>query len=147
MITIRKMKLQDYEEVYALWLSCPGMGLNDLDDSKKGIEKYLNRNPNTCFVALNQEKIIGAILSGHDGRRGYISHTAVSLAYQRQKIGTMLVNAVLEALKQEGIHKVNLVVFASNEKGNRFWEKLGFTSRQDLIYRDHLLSEMRRIDT
>lgn len=147
MIKIQKMKIQDYEEIYGLWLSCPGMGLNDLDDSKEGIARYLKRNPNTCFVALDQEKIVGAILSGHDGRRGYISHTAVSLAYQRQGIGTMLVEATLRALKQEGIHKVNLVVFSHNEKGNHFWEKMEFTSRQDLVYRNRLLREMKRINT
>ena len=75
---IRIMTISDYEQVYALWLSIPGMGLNNLDDSKEGIEKYLKRNPSTCFVAEKNDSIIGVILSGHDGRRGYIHHTAVA---------------------------------------------------------------------
>ena len=75
---IRNMQLDDYNSVYALWLNCSGMGLNNLDDSREGITKYLARNPDTCFVAVEQGCIIGAILTGHDGRRGYISHTAVS---------------------------------------------------------------------
>ena len=80
---IRKMLIDDYEEVYTLWLSCAGMGLNNIDDSREGIEKYLARNPKTCFVAVEQNCIIGAILAGHDSRRGYISHTAVSSAYRQ----------------------------------------------------------------
>ncbi len=144
---IRNMKLDDYDSVYALWLSCPGMGLNNLDDSREGITKYLARNPDTCFVAMEQGYIIGAILTGHDGRRGYISHTAVSPAYQRQGIGKQLVEAALNALKKQGINKVNLVAFANNEKGNAFWEKMGFAQRSDLIYRNLTIVDMVRIDT
>lgn len=144
---IRNMRLDDYDKVYALWLSCPGMGLNNLDDSREGISKYLARNPNTCFVAVEQDRIVGAILTGHDGRRGYISHTAVSPAHQRQGIGRELVETALKALKEQGIHKVNLVVFSHNEKGNAFWETMGFTTRPDLIYRNSTLTDMIRIDT
>lgn len=144
---IRNMQLDDYHSVYAIWLSCPGMGLNNLDDSREGIAKYLSRNPDTCFVAVEQDCIIGAILAGHDGRRGYISHTAVSPAHQRQGVGKQLVEAALNALKQQGIHKVNLVAFAHNEKGNAFWESMGFTQRTDLIYRNRALADMVRMDT
>lgn len=144
---IRNMQLNDYDKVYALWLSCTGMGLNNLDDSREGISKYLDRNPKTCFVAVEQGCIIGAILTGHDGRRGYISHTAVTPNHQRQGIGRQLVETALKALKDEGINKVNLVVFSHNKKGNAFWEKMGFTTRSDLIYRNRTLTEMVRIDT
>jgi len=141
------MQLDDYDSVYALWLSCPGMGLNNLDDSREGITKYLARNPDTCFVAVEDGRIIGSILTGHDGRRGYISHTAVSPSHQRQGIGKQLVEVALDALKQQDINKVNLVVFARNEKGNAFWEKMGFTQRPDLIYRNCTLVDMVRFDT
>lgn len=144
---IRNMQIDDYDSVYAIWLSCPGMGLNNLDDSREGIAKYLSRNPNTCFVAVEQDCIIGAILTGHDGRRGYISHTAVSPAHQRKGVGTQLVEAALNALKQQGINKVGLVAFAHNEKGNAFWESRGFTQRTDLIYRNRTLVDIVRIDT
>ena len=144
---IRNMQLDDYDSVYALWLSCRGMGLNNLDDSREGISKYLARNPDTCYVAVEQGCIIGAILAGHDGRRGYIGHTAVSPAHQQQGVGKQLVEAALNALKQQGINKVNLVVFAHNEKGNDFWERVGFTQRPDLIYRNRTLVDMVRIDT
>ena len=144
---IRNMQVNDYDSVYALWLSCPGMGLNNLDDSREGITKYLARNPDTCFVAEEKGHIVGAILMGHDGRRGCISHTAVLPDYQRRGIGKTMVETALKALKAQGINKVNLVVFADNKKGNTFWEKMGFTQRPDLIYRNLTLVDMIRFDT
>lgn len=144
---IRELTIADYEEIYDLWMSTPGMGLNDKDDSKAGIEKYLKRNPNTCFVAIIYGKIVGVILSGHDGRRGYIHHTAVSIADRNKGIGSALVDAALKALQDEDIHKVALVVFERNEIGNAFWEHKGFCVRKDLNYRNKALTELKRIDT
>lgn len=143
---IRKLTINDYEEVYELWMSTPGMGLNDIDDSKDGIAKYLKRNPNTCFVAAVSGKIAGVILSGHDGRRGYIYHTAVSVINRNKGIGSALVDASLKALKDEGIHKVALVVFENNEIGSTFWEHKGFHVREDLNYRNKALTDLKRID-
>lgn len=144
---IRKMKIEDYEAVYQLWLSCKGMGLNTVDDSRDGIEKFLNRNPDTCFVAERDGKIVGAIIAGSDGRRGYIYHTAVSPDQRRQGIASKLVDEVMTAFKNIGITKVALVVFDRNADGNAFWEKSGFTVREDLVYRNKSIAEMTRIDT
>ena len=144
---IRTMNIGDYEQVYAVWLNTPNMGLNNIDDSRGGIAKYLARNPGTCFVAEKDNVIIGVILCGHDGRRGYIHHTAVVESEQRRGVGAALVNAVMSALKNEGVSKAVLVVFGKNEKGNAFWEKQGFTTRPDLVYRDKPIIELTRIDT
>lgn len=144
---IRLMTCHDYDAVYALWLSCKGMGLNDVDDSRVGIEKYLHRNPSTCFVAEEENRIFGVILSGHDGRRGYIHHTAVHPDRRGNGLGKQLVEHALSALKQEGISKAALVVFQRNEAGNAFWEKMGFTKRDDLAYRNIALRELVRMDT
>lgn len=139
--------MEDYPAVYALWMSCAGMGLNNLDDSREGIARYLARNPDTCFVAEEDGQIAGVILSGHDGRRGFIHHTAVLEAYRGRGIGSALVRSALSALHACGIHKVALVVFSRNRQGNAFWEKQGFTAREDLIYRNCALDAMERIDT
>ena len=144
---IRTMDIGDYDGVCRLWLNTPGMGLNDVDDSREGIEKYLGRNPDTCFVALREREIIGVILSGHDGRRGYIHHMAVAEELQRRGIGQALLGRAMEALGRKGINKVALVVFARNQKGNAFWEKQGFACRDDLIYRNKAINRLRRIDT
>jgi ribosomal protein S18 acetylase RimI-like enzyme len=144
-ITYRLMTIEDYSQAYDLWLLC-GNGLNDKDDSKEGIGKYLKRNPATSFVAVDGEKIVGVILCGHDGRRGIIQHACVSPDYRRYGIGKKLVELALEALKTEGINKVLLVAFKKNEGGNAFWESMGFTLRDDLNYRNKALAEMVRID-
>ena len=144
---IRNMTLKDYEAVYGLWLSCRGMGLNSVDDSREGIEKFLRRNPDTCFVAEYEDKIVGAIIAGSDGRRGYIYHTAVSPEQRRQGIASKLVEAVMSALEEIGIAKAALVVFDRNVDGNAFWEKSGFTVREDLVYRNKSIADMTRIDT
>lgn len=143
---IRKLTLDDYDEMYALWMSCAGMGLNDLDDSRDGIDKFLKRNPDTCFAAEAEGKLIGVIMAGNDGRRGYIYHTAVIPQYRKQGVARRLVEAAMQALEECGINKAALVVFGRNEPGNAFWEKLGFTVREDLVYRNRCIAQMVRID-
>lgn len=140
-MNIRKMEIKDYEYVYRLWSSTACMGMRSLDDSYEGIAKFLLRNPETNFVAEEQGNIIGVILAGHDGRRGYIYHMAVAEPYRNRGIGRTLLNTALVALKNEGINKAALVVFKSNEIGNRFWEHTGFTVRDDLIYRNMSLND------
>ena len=146
---IRLMTTSDYEAVYALWMACAGMGLNNLDDSPEGIARFLERNPETCFVAEDTEnqQLVGVILAGHDGRRGYIYHTATHPEFRHQGIATALVEATTAALKRQNINKVALVVFSKNDDGNRFWEALGFTQRTDLNYRNLALTDITRIDT
>ena len=141
------MTIQDYEKVYELWMSCKNMGFNDIDDSKEGIARFLERNPNTSFVALENENLVGIILGGHDGRRGYIYHLSVNENFRKNGIGSSLVKNCLEAFKQEKISKVALLVFKYNEVGNSFWEKQGFVLREDINYRNVALRELVRIDT
>ena len=143
----RVMTIDDYDKVYELWMSCKNMGFNNLDDSREGIEKYLNRNPSTCFIAEQEDAVVGVILSGHDGRRGFIHHMAVAESCRRQGIASVLLESALAALKNEGINKVALLVFNRNETGNAFWERQGFTKRDDVSYRNKSLTEMIRIDT
>lgn len=146
-MNIRKMTVSDYGQVYSLWLSCKGMGLNNLDDSEEGIRRFLARNPDTCFVAEENGTVIGVIMAGHDGRRGYIYHTAVNSNFRRQGIAKELVKSALKALKNCGINKVALLVFQRNETANEFWEEMGFTVRDDVLYRNKTLTEIERLDT
>lgn len=145
-MTIRIMNIEDYENVYYLWVHTEGMGLNATDDSREGITQYLLRNPNTCFVAEENGELVGVIMSGHDGRRGFIHHTTVKKEYRGKGIGTRLVDSAMTALEKEGIHKVALVAFKKNVSGNIFWEKAGFTVRNDLVYRNKNIHELKKID-
>lgn len=144
---VRPMVIDDYDRVYALWMSCKNMGFNDVDDSRDGIGRYLRRNPNTCFVAEAGGALCGVILTGHDGRRGFIHHMAVAEDCRRLGVGQALVERALDALRAEGISKVALVAFKYNEIGNAFWERQGFTVREDLNYRNRALTKLIRIDT
>lgn len=141
---LRVMTMADYEEVYSLWTGTAGMGLRSLDDSPAGIERFLRRNPATCFVAEEEGRLAGVILCGHDGRRGYIYHAAVQPDFRRRGVGKLLVDAALNALKAEGILKAALVAFQANQAGNAFWESIGFEKREDLVYRNKSLSDANR---
>lgn len=137
---IRRMDIKDYESLISLWQNIDGMGLRSLDDSYEGVKKFLERNPSTCFV-YEENEVQGTILCGHDGRRGYIYHLAVSDIVRNRGIGKELVGSSLNALKEEGINKVALLVFKENKLGNSFWTKLGFKVRNDLNYRNLSLND------
>jgi len=129
---IRRMTLADYEPVIALWRALPGIGLDDDSDSRKGIARYLKRNPGLSFVALAQGTVVGAVLSGHDGRRGYLHHLAVAPTHRKLGIGKALTQRCLEALGRNGIPKCNIFLYRSNAKGRAFWKHNGWDLRQDL---------------
>ena len=139
------MTIEDYTAVYDLWVHTPGMGLNTADDSREGIAKYLMRNPSNCFVAEDDGVIAGAIMAGHDGRRGYIHHTAVKSGYSGRGIAGELVRLAVDALEKEGINKVSLAVYSDNDSGNAFWEHMGFAERKDLVYRSRNIHEPEKI--
>ena len=141
---LRLMTTDDHEQAYALWHGLGGVGLRSLDDSEEGIVKFLYRNPTTCFVAVEDDKIIGTILCGHDGRRGYIYHLAVAEEYRRKGIASQLLLNACEALKKEGIHKAGMLVFKQNEAGNAFWDRYGWDIRTDVYYRNLSLNEENR---
>ena len=145
-MNFRLIQISDYDSIYNLWINTPGMGLNSVDDSKEGIEKFLKRNPTTCFIAEEDGKIVGVIMAGNDGRRGYIYHTAVLPEFRGKQVAKTLVENAMAALEKEGITKVALVVFGKNKNGNGFWEKIGFTVRNDLIYRNKNIAQLERID-
>ncbi len=141
MIEYRVMTMEDYDGVYALWMTISGFGIRSIDDSREGVEKFLKRNPATSVVALDGEKIVGSILCGHDGRRASFYHVCVAESYRKQGIGKHMAAFAEEALKKEGINKVGLQAFKTNEKGNKFWRKLKWTERTDLNYYDLPLNE------
>jgi ribosomal protein S18 acetylase RimI-like enzyme len=138
---VRVMTIEDYPQVYALWMSIHGFGIRTVDDSREGVEKFLKRNPATSVVAVEDGRVIGAILCGHDGRRGCFYHVCVAEDKRQRGIGKQMATFAMHALKAEGINKVSLIAFKSNEVGNRFWRSVGWTYRDDLNYYDFTLNE------
>lgn len=138
---IRSMTIEDYPAVKALWQSIRGFGIRSIDDSKEGVGRFLMRNPGVSVVAEQDGEIVGAILCGHDGRRGCLYHVCVRKECRRQGIGKAMVVFCMEALKKEQINKVSLIAFTKNDVGNAFWKEIGWTKREDLNYYDFTLNE------
>ena len=139
----RTINIKDYDEIFELWNSTEQSrrALNPVDDTREGIDRYLKRNPNTCFAAVTDDKIVGVILTGHDGRRGIIHHMCVHPDYLRRGIAGHLVSLAEDALKKEGIQKVFGLVFKDNYTANFFWEQQGYSIRTNLNYRNKSLND------
>lgn len=131
-IDIRAMELEDYENVLDLWQDMPGIGLSSAD-SKVALAQFLSRNPGLSLVALDGAQVVGTILAGNDGRRGYLYHMVVAPAYRRRGVGKTLLERCLAALKAVGIEKSHLFVYQENEEAKRFWEKCGWLQRHELV--------------
>lgn len=135
------MTIDDYQDVHDLWMSIKGFGIRSVDDSRGGVEIFLKRNPTTSVVAIEDGKIVGSILCGHDGRRGCFYHVCVADGYRRRGIGKAMAVYAMNALKEEHINKVSLIAFTKNDIGNAFWNSIGWTKREDLNYYDFTLNE------
>lgn len=138
---IRVMTIDDYDEIFKLWMKIKGFGIRSVDDSREGIARFLRRNPTTSMVAEKDGKIVGSILCGHDGRRGCFYHVCVDPEYRMRGIGRSMVVKAMEALREEEINKVCLIAFTENDIGNAFWNEIGWTKRLDLNYYDFTLNE------
>lgn len=130
-ISIREMTPADFDAVYQLWQKSAGVGLSE-SDNPEDITRFLERNPGLSFLALDDECLVGAVLCGHDGRRGYIHHLAVSQGHRRQGIGRQLVDHCLAALRHQGIDKCHLFIFRENQGAIAFWEGMNWSKREEL---------------
>lgn len=140
MFTVRPMEIEDYDQVFALWMTIKGFSIRSIDDSREGVERFLKRNPNSSVVACMDGRVVGAILCGHDGRRGCLYHVCVHEDCRMHGIGKAMVVTCMEALEKEGINKVSLIAFTQNDVGNAFWREIGWTKREDLNYYDFVLN-------
>ncbi|MCI6888540.1 MAG: GNAT family N-acetyltransferase [Lachnospiraceae bacterium] len=140
-ILVREMTLEDYDGVYKLWMSIQGFGIRSIDDSREGVERFLKRNPTTSVVAEQNGRIVGSILCGHDGRTGFFYHVCVAKDYRQHGVGHRMAHFAMRALQAEGVNKVSLIAFKSNDLGNAFWRNVGWTERTDVNYYDFILNE------
>ena len=139
--TVKTMTIEDYPGVKDLWMSIKGFAIRSIDDSREGVERFIKRNPTTSVVAIMDGQIVGAILCGHDGRRGCLYHVCVREDCRLHGIGKAMVVHCMNALKEEKISKVSLIAFSTNDIGNAFWKQIGWTKREDLNYYDFTLNE------
>ncbi len=140
MVKIRKMEIADYDRVHDLWMSIKRFSIRSIDDSREGVRKFIERNPDTSVVAEEEGEIVGAILCGHDGRRATFYHVCVREDHRLRGIGKDMVVFCMNALKEEKINKVALIAFTKNDIGNAFWKSIGWKQRTDLNYYDFTLN-------
>jgi len=129
---VREFLPEDYDKAAALWKRCEGIGLSAADE-RCPLTNFLERNPGLCFVALEDDELVGTILCGNDGRRGYLYHLAVDPRYLHQRLGKRLVERSLQELKAAGIDKSHIMVFGSNESGLKFWQDAGWKTRPEIV--------------
>ncbi len=131
-ITMRSMVIGDYQPVINLWGKTPGIGLSNAD-SREELSKFLEKNKGLSYVCEVNNKIIATIVCGQDGRRGYIYHLAVHKDYRLEGLARKMVDRCIIKLKEQGIEKCHLFVFEDNDTGRKFWDKIGWTQREELI--------------
>jgi ribosomal protein S18 acetylase RimI-like enzyme len=126
-LSISEMNIADYSALVEIWKSDPGIGLGP-GDEEEGILRYLKRNPGMSFIAKSEDKIVGTILAGNDGRRGYIYHLFVLPGHRGKKVGNQLLEQALAAMSKEGIPRCLITVLKENSIGNDFWRAKEWTS-------------------
>ena len=119
---IREMTIDDYDEVYEMWQITTKRALSKADE-KDQMERYLKHNG----------KIVGTVLAGHDGRRGFIHHMAVLPEFRRKKIGHALAQTAIQKIREQGIDKTHIFCYQNNETGQSFWRDFGFEKREDVF--------------
>ena len=130
--TIREFAIADYDSVLKLWKASEGLALRDVDE-RPAIRRYLRRNPGMSFVHEVGGEVVGAVLCGTDGRRGFLHHLAVAPGHRRRGVGRTLVERALHSLSSAGIDKCHLMVLPSNTAARAFWKSAGWVERSDVL--------------
>ncbi|MDO7906930.1 GNAT family N-acetyltransferase [Paenibacillus sp. JX-17] len=125
---LRLMQMTDHEQMMALWEKSDGVVVSEADTPTE-LAQFLQRNPGLSYVAEQDGQIIGTVLGGHDGRRGFLYHLAVEQAHRGRRLGQRLAEACLHSLAEQGITKCHIFVVADNEDGQRFWTRCGWEKR------------------
>lgn len=136
-IEIRPLKSDDYDAANALWRASAGIVIR-ADETREAFVRFLDRNPGLSLGAFVQGKLVGAVMVGHDGRRGYLYHFAVEPTYRRSGIGRQLVEAILRNLSEAGIDRLHAFVATNNHEAKLFWKSLGWNERPDLAVFSHI---------
>lgn len=135
-VTLREFTMKDYDAAIALWKSSDGIGLSQAD-SPQNIQRFLSQNPGLSCVAEEGARLVGAVLCGCDGRRGFLHHLAVAPSHRRLGVGKALVERCLSALGAIGIRKCHIFVLADNREGKQFWKRTGWEERTTLVVMSH----------
>ena len=124
-IVTREFSIDDYDAALQLWQRVEGLEVAEGDD-KEGVAQFVARNPGLSRVAIDESRVVGVAMCGHDGRRGYIYHLAVDPAYQAHGLGKRLMNECLRGLRRAGLKRALILVANDNPRGRKFWRRCGW---------------------
>lgn len=128
---IEKYSNKSYIEVIELWKKT-GISVSS-SDTKEELEKMYNRNPQLFLLGKMKEKVVGVVMGGFDGRRGYLHHLAIDPEYQKKGYGRLMVDNLIKKFRKLGVHKVHLFIEKNNKEVVKFYQNLGWKIRDDLI--------------
>lgn len=132
-VTIEKMTLRHYEAAVKLWKQCEGVHLGKADE-REAIARYLRRNAGMSLVAMDNGRLVGTVLCGHDGRRGILHHLAVAKDCRGKGVGKLLATQACEGLKAVGLDRCWILILADNGAARQFWKALGWQESLQVVY-------------
>jgi len=122
----------DYPGAHALW-SNAGEGIHlGASDSPGEIEKKVRRDPDLFLLAEEDGEIVGTVLGGFDGRRGFVYHLAVEEGHRKRGIASLLMDELERRLRSLGCIRVHLLVVPDNAGAMQFYEARGW-EKMDLF--------------
>jgi ribosomal protein S18 acetylase RimI-like enzyme len=138
-ISFRPYRAKDLDAVVALWREA-GL-LRPQNDPVKDIARKMKVNPEWFLVAEHSARIIGTIMVGYDGHRGWINYLAVDPACHRGGIGRLLMTEAERILREAGCPKINLLVRAGNAAAMDFYRRIGFAPDEAVSFGKRLVQD------
>ena len=127
-IIIRNFKFTDQKDVINLWNLC-GL-IVPSNNPEKDIELKMKFQPELFFVAESGGKVIGTVMTGYDGHRGWLNYLGVHPEHRVTGCGRLLIEYSIKKLKELECPKINLQVRDSNTAVKDFYKKLGFIDHE-----------------
>jgi ribosomal protein S18 acetylase RimI-like enzyme len=124
-VIIRPFQPADEAGVISLWEACDLV--KPQNDPRKDIMRKLRVNPEWFLVASSDGRIVGAVMAGYEGHRGWINYLAVDPTRRRSGVGRTLMAEAERALRAAGCPKINLQVRPENKGVVAFYEAIGFS--------------------
>jgi len=131
---IRKLTVNDYDEIISLWKRAGLPHKPKGRDSKSDIEFQMRKNPSFFLGAYDENRLVGTVLASYDYRRGWINRLAVDPKYRRTGVARKLVAAAEEVLRKKGARIICALVEDCNAASLSLFKKCGYVEHRNDVY-------------